>query len=603
MRRLFLGLVPAVPLLVVLPLACSSAEVSRIGLVMRTPQGLLDEATSVTLWVFPAEQASCDANGHVSRIPEGDETQQFGLERAGCPAGVKWCKDIELEQSSDEKMFAVVAQGAGVILAEGCTAMAVDQDPLEVTLEVQRYNPPPCCGDGVLQRGEQCDAGLAPAACGGQPAGQCQGTHADEVCGCDCLANEILLSINNTHEPDDLTAGPPGSKTQLSMAFVPGVGVAANTLRAVFRNSDPETSKQADDINIRFLTEDMVTVAESVPLSQQLRLPLDCGLLAGDGETSTQHSPSIAQIGADMAGVVYASDKNVGGTFEAWLVAHSPEGCRQPCTPGDTACLARFTPVQLSFSGGPPGVQDPDLAGGPPSAALAVWSRGRVLGRIWRTTGELVPDAAEIEIAHAGTRPRVAGTSTGWTVVYQGGGSGDGDGIFLRRVNLNGDVEAEIRVNSRTDGLQEQPDIAQLPDGRMIVVWRSAGDIYFQRFDEAGMPMAGDQDAPLNTTTAGEQRSPVVTAAGVLGDFYVAAWEHQDGSKIYARYPAASGGFRYNSVTGQNDDFEASHPKIAGLRRLPAVAVGGGGWVAIGWQDEREDAPGVYARRFPLPSQ
>lgn len=597
MRRLVLGLLPLVPLLSVLPLACAAAPVSRIGLVMRAPQGLLDEATSVTLSVFPADQASCDAgSGHVSRIPEGDDTQQFSLDRAGCPAGVAWCKDIELEQGDDPQMFAVVAQGAGRILAEGCVAAAVDQDPLEVTIKVQRYNPPPCCGDGALQSGEQCDSGPAPMA-----SAECPGTTADEVCAADCLANEILLSINNT-APPEITAGPPGSKAQLSMGFLPGVDKTANTLRAVFQNSDPATSKTTD-INIRFLSEDLTTIASSVPLSQQLRLPLDCGDLDGDGDTGVQRTPSIAQIGADLTGVVYASDQEMGGTFETWLVVHTLDGCRQSCDPADTACLALYSPIQVSLPGVTPGVEDPDLAGGPSDAALAVWSRnGRVFGRIWRTSGDLVPAAAEIEIAPAGSRPRVAGTASGWTVVYQGSGNGDGDGVFLRTIDLDGAVGGELRVNARPEGLQDQPDLAQLPDGRSIVVWRSAGDIFFQRYDAAGAPLPGDQDAPLNTTTAGEQLTPAVTAAGALGDFYAVAWEHQDGGKVYARFPGADGGFRFNSVTGQNDDFEASHPRVAGLRHLPAVAIGGRGYVAVGWQDERQDAPGVYVRRFPLPS-
>jgi hypothetical protein len=168
-------------------------------------------------------------------------------------------------------------------------------------------------------------------------------------------------------------------------------------------------------------------------------------------------------------------------------------------------------------------------------------------------------------------------------------------------VSATGGVTTPVRVNTKTDGLQEQPDVAMLPDGKAIVVWRSDTDIFFQRFDAAGNAVAGDQDAPLHTTTDGEQANPAGASAGSLGDFFAVAWEHSATGEIYARFVGGTEGFSYNSVTGQNDDFAASHPGIPGQRRLPAVAVGGAGHVAIGWQDDSQNHPGVSVRRFPLP--
>jgi hypothetical protein len=394
------------------------------------------------------------------------------------------------------------------------------------------------------------------------------------------------------------------------MAFLPGNGPLANALRAAFQNSDPDPlhTKGGQDINIRVLSDDLYTIREPFPLSQQLRLPLRCNDVAGEGEVNTQESPSITRIGSDLTGIAYASDESVGGNFDVWLVVHSADGCKELCDPvgpDHAACVARDTPVKLSLPGSAPGSRDPDIAGGPEDAALAVWTRGsQVLGRIWQTTGALVPNMTEIPIAQNGSHARVAGTATGWVVVYQGSGNGDGDGIFKRAVDPGGGIVDEVKVNSRVDGLQEQPDVAALPDGRTIVVWRSDGDIYFQRHDAAGAAIAGDQDAPLNTTTDGDQWSPAVADAGVLGDFFAVAWEHAPTGEIFARFPSAGGGFLYNSVTGQNADFLASRPGIEGAsRRLPAVAVGGAGYVAIGWQDDSDGHPGVYVRRFPLPSQ
>lgn len=601
-RSLALGLVPALPLLAAGAFGACSREPARIGLVMRTPQGLLDGATSVALWVFPAKLAECGANGHVSTIPAGDASEQFRLERDACPPGVSWCRDITLAQDDAETLFAVVAADTGGTLAEGCTVTRIDQDPLEVTIKVQRFNPPSCCNDGVLQAGEQCDpGGSTSTGCAGEPGGACSGIAADAVCGCDCRSQEILLSIDDTGPPH-LENGPPRSKSRLSMAFAPGSPKIAGALRAVYRNDSPSSTTKAD-IALRFLSKDLYPISDPVSLSEQLLLPFGCASVTQGGIVQTQDTPSISPIGLDLTGIAYASDQAIPNAFDIWLVVHSTDGCREECRITDEECIAHHTPVRLSQPSEAPGSSDPDLAGGPGGNALAVWSRGgRVLGRIWRAPGELVPSDGEIEIASAGQHARVAGGPTGWRVAYQGAGTGDAEGVFMTTLSVNGDVGAAARVNARTDGTQDQPDVAMLPDGRALVVWRSATDIYFQRYDPDGVAVAGDQEAPLNTTLDGEQASPAAAASTGLGDFFAVAWESPGTGAIAARFPHGDTGFLFNSVTGQNGDFVASDPALQGARRYPAVAIGGGGYVAIGWQDDSDAHPGIFVRRFPLPS-
>src|SRR4029079_19328625 len=107
-RRVF-GLLPLVPG-AVLAGACSEAPVD-IGLVMRAPEGLLDQATTVTLSVFDASAAKCDkGTGHVNKIPSGEGTQTFQLAQKGCATGIAWCKTIQLDKDGTEKMFAVSAK-------------------------------------------------------------------------------------------------------------------------------------------------------------------------------------------------------------------------------------------------------------------------------------------------------------------------------------------------------------------------------------------------------------------------------------------------------------------------------------------------------------
>src|SRR5262245_25273016 len=118
MRRYLLGLVP-IAFVTGLIGACSH-EPARIGLVLETPQSLLGDARSVTLSVFDASEAKCLSTGHVTKIPSGEGTQVFPLQRKGCDRGISWCKDIELEKSDKAMLFAVVAKSAIGTIAEGC---------------------------------------------------------------------------------------------------------------------------------------------------------------------------------------------------------------------------------------------------------------------------------------------------------------------------------------------------------------------------------------------------------------------------------------------------------------------------------------------------
>ena len=117
-----------------------------------------------------------------------------------------------------------------------------------------------------------------------------------------------------------------------------------------------------------------------------------------------------------------------------------------------------------------------------------------------------------------------------------------------------------------------------------------------------GVALAGDQLHPLNTVTAGDQQHPVAAGAGA-GSYFAVAWETVDTAAIAARFVGGDAGFGFNSVTGQNDEFAAGHPAITGERHRPAIAVGGDGYVVIGWQDDSAANHGVYVRRFPKPAE
>ncbi|APR87088.1 RTX toxin [Minicystis rosea] len=607
--RLLLGLVPAVPVAVLVG-ACDTPSVG-INLDMRFPQGLIDQASAMSLYVFDASLAKCDADtGHVDAIPSGDATQKFPLDQKGCAAPYKWCTTIRLDKDGSNKMFAVVATQAGAPIAEGCTTQVVNQDPLPVEIRAHRYTPPKCCGNGVLEPGEQCDTGVA-FSCDGA-AGTCSGMEPNNVCSCDCTAQEILLSIDN--DPKNAKAlqnGPAGSKQSLALAFGPGGIDNAIVLRAAYVSSD-DAAVGNSDINLRYLAESLDPIEKPHALSYQLRLPLTCdNVLASPGIIRQQQHPVMATASSDTVALVYLTDEKLGSEdYDVHLTPQLADGCTdaKPCTT-DADCQTRCstttnrcaTSIPLNVASG--GCSAPSVARGPDGTLLVVWTRkDGVFGRIWKTDGTLFPDG-EITIAPGGSAPRVAGSASGFRVVYQGTGAGDPNGIYIAPVSVAGEVGGAVLVNTIKQDLQDQPDIAMLADGASLVTWHSGGDVHFQRFDSSGKPIAGDQDAPLNTTGIGaaiDQRHPVVAAGS---GFYLVAWEvaAPNGNDIAARFVGGASGFGYNSVSGQNDEFVATDAKIKGDRRGPAVALGS--YAVVGWEDGSADHHGVFVRRFPAPTQ
>jgi hypothetical protein len=569
--------------------ACARDDVAAIGLVMKAPQGILDDATSVSLTVVDAEVAPCLASGRVEvRSGEG---QRFDLERTGCAAGVAWCKEIQLDKDETTKTFAVVASSAAGTLGEGCAIATIDQDPLEVAIKIQRYNPPACCNDGALQAGEQCECGLGSTVCSSLDAPQCGGITADDVCEATCLAKEIPVDRRAAD-----AAPAPGTTRQLSMAFCPGDQNIPNALRAAYTDTTP-AAKGGSDVAVRVLDDELYPLAASSPLGRPRYLPLLCSDIDGPGRARQQLAPSIAPISTDLTAIVYTSDEATGASFDVFLSPQATLGCRDQSGADPAAAQLNTTGTSAS---------DPDVAGGPNGSGLAVWTEnGQIHGRIFvQATGAsppwtLVPESGDLVIATSASLARVAGSTQGWVVVYQGAGTDDGDGVFVKRIDPSGGIGAEARVNAATQGAQDQPDVAALSDGRFVVAFRSGGDVFAQRFDAFGGALPGDQDAPLHEATDGEQAHP---AAAGYGSVFAIAWEDADRGGISARFLGAEGGSLYNSVNGQNVDFDASQPGVAGTRRLPAVAIGGAGFVAIGWQDVG-GSPGIYVRRFPLPTQ
>lgn len=545
------------------------------------PAGLLDTATEVELRVSLG--AKCNpATGHV--IDEND-SETFPLDRCGAAS---WCKSIKVEKDNAERVFHVLARSGGMPLAEGCAIAAIDKDPLDVAVKIQRFSAEPCCNDGDLQPTEQCDNGIQSATdcAGNAPSGgtlSCLAIMPDAVCECDCRAREIVLSIPGTNP---ITTNDPNTKSDLSLAFAGASGTpdVAGGLRAVYTDSQ---GVSGNDINVRTLKANLFPI-ESGSLMKQLRLPVTCAAPLVTGILRDQHSASIARVSAELSAVTFVSNKELPQQDNVLLSALGKQGCAaaEPITVNATTTVKCATP---------------DIAGGPEGSALVVWNQGGALrGRVWNSTGALLPPASDIELGTMSKtgKPHVAGWSGGWLVVSTG--SGDDD-IFMTTVNPSGAVMgAPKKVNLATDALQSQPDVAAQTDGRAIVLWQSGEDLLFQRYDASGTAHAGDQDASLleNAPPATVPAAPAV--AGNNG-WFVAAWAAPDGT-IWSRFIGQDSGFGYNHVDGRNGDFLASHPAVTHGRIAPAVAMSDN-VVAIGWQDTSVEEPvhGMVVRSFPFP--
>jgi hypothetical protein len=607
---LLLGLLPALPG-ALLAASCDSRPVS-LGLSLTAPEGLLSQATAVTLSVFDAAASSCKpTTGSVGAIP--GSAQVFPLGTTGCASGDAWCTTITLDKDGSDKAFAVVATKAGVTIAEGCATKTIDQDPLVVDIQVFRYSPPACCNDGILEPGEQCDTGVA-AACGAStPVGACSGIPESPICYCDCTAKEIPLSADDTMAPN-LKNGTALTNSALALAFGPGGAENPEMLRAVFQASSGNTTA-GYDLHDAFRAADLYPITEPVPLSQQLQFPVLCSAVsASPGLARDQEAPALATTSDDTVVTVYQTDQNsLASVFDVYLSPQLPDGCvdQPPCaaqsdcqTTCNLAAQKCEPAVQINDPTG--GATDPHVAAGPPGMVLVTWTRTTgVYGRIWNSTGAMFPAMGELQIAPGDSASRVAGYSGGFRVVYQGNGTSESTGIFMRTVGQDGTIGSEVRVDNPVRGAPDQPNIAMLSDGTTLVVWHTQDDIWFQRYDAGGNPVPNDQSAPLNTTGALDetnQQHPAVTGAN---GYFVVAWESPNlmnpaSGSIYARFVGATSGFGYNSVSGQNDDFSAVDPSVSGDRYAPAVAMSA--YVAIGWEDHATGHPGIYVRRFPPPA-
>ncbi len=553
MRRL--GALCALTACVAVPQGCEGERTAEVGLALTAPQGVLDDAAEVKLSVFPAGKAQCGADGSAT-VPA--EAKDFKLER--CDAG--FCGELTLERDESTQMFYVQVNGGGALLAQGCATAKINQDPVEVDIKVQRFVPPSCCGDGVLQAGELCDTGPV--------GGECSAISADHACETDCSGKEIPVDFVGT-------SGGAMGQTGLALTFAGGEAELNGALRAVWQTDAGVNA----DIGVRYLRSDLSALTTPPPYALPQTLRLDC-----DGSPSpfarAQSVPAVAALGSTVV-VAFVSNFTAPLRYDVQAVDLPATGCNTTSATNVSSTMNAANATSV------------DVAAGSAGTALIVWEQGgQILGSLYTPPGMPGGNGGGFVIAPSGRTPKVAGAAAGWVVTYQGADTGDDDGVFVRTVSASQVVGAATSVAQQTSGTQDQPDIAMLPDGRFAVTFRSAGDVFAQRFGADGAAIAGDQDAPLQASSDGEQSAPSI---GGAGEFFAVAWEDATSGGIRARLLGGSGGFLFNAISGQNDDFPVTAGAVT--PRKPAIATGT--YLVFGWEDLGAAQPGMYVRRFPLP--
>ncbi len=167
-------------------------------------------------------------------------------------------------------------------------------------------------------------------------------------------------------------------------------------------------------------------------------------------------------------------------------------------------------------------------------------------------------------------------------------------GIYGQRYDAQGQLLGrEFRVNTTTAGDQRRPVVALADNGKFVVAWESpdanATGIYARHYHANGQPLGSE--FLVNTTTMGEQRRPTA-AIDADGDFLI-AWDGNgtgDPQGIFGR--------RYNSI-GQSQGAEFRvNVNTTNPQQNPAAAMDADGDFVVVFEDFGSALNDVYARRF-----
>jgi hypothetical protein len=562
------------------------------------PQDVLQNAKSVGLVVYDQKNGvTCNATSGLPSGASGSTPKVSSTTLGPCPATstAKFCGTLTITESADTLVFAATALDAsGAAIAYGCASSVVNAASLDLRITMMRSAPVATCGNKIIEPTEQCDPPPPP------------GT-ADAVCDSECHSVEEILST--------------GTTTPLGPAFAlwPATAPAGQSAELVtfFTDGDANGGGGAD-IALRVMSDALEPVSTPPALANALLAPNDAtSTLPPLPAPGNQSQPSAAEILGtyfyaftdDSFGAPAIHMRSFDGTFTGQQAQSAPiviDGADAPITVADAGADGGSEGGTVT---GPDagGVQStsPSIAANGTGSLFIAWqdvsgpSAGQILGRTYTPTGGALGLVTAVSAASTtNENVRVAGTATGWIVVWD-----DSAQIKMRVFSGNGSAAGpEIVVSgSNHTSTQDHPDIAVLADGRSAVVWADHGtsqgaDVFVQRYDANYVPFAGDQAAPINDLVgAGDQITPAIAGTTAAGGSFITVWLDLASGDVRGRVLDGTKGFALNPVDGTTSEFKAS--LASGVtRENPFVAVGGAGpWAAIGWDVEGA----VTVRRFP----
>lgn len=195
------------------------------------------------------------------------------------------------------------------------------------------------------------------------------------------------------------------------------------------------------------------------------------------------------------------------------------------------------------------------------------------------------------------SHPDVAINSTGDYVVawMSNSPSDDSDGFGIRhqRAKTNGNVIVQnLKTNSTDAGQQRFPKVALAANGVYAIVWESAGDIKWRRYNNTGT--ATGPEVTVNTTQDSIQGYPDIAMdnAGNVVIVWQSLGQDSDGYGIYAQ--------RYGTDTSKVGTEFKVHTDSIGHQIEPKVSMSTSGDFVVTWSSFGTDGDGygVYAQQF-----
>jgi hypothetical protein len=546
-----------------LALACSSSSGPvQLAPTLVFPQGLLDSVTKVSLSVYDsAAGVDCNSSsGNPTGVTSGTSTVATkDLASTGCPTGVKFCGDLQLDKSSSPRVFAAQAFTGSNPVAAGCTKVTVDQDTLQVQIKMLRYLPPFMCGTQTSSVPTQCAA---------------PGSPTDPVCDANCISKEMYLSPGDAQTTFD---GKPKTRPLFVWPALSGDGGRMFGFWG-------EQRAGGTQVSMRVLADDLENYTGQGTWVEQYSFRLPTVPNGGIFPPTTYPFPQVNPAPALLNGSYYVAFED-GTSGPVTIKIQSLDGT---LVPQANKVVSDAVAAKQSL---------PSLAASS-SQLLAVWEdQGNIVGKTISSSLALGTQ----KTLGPGSAPALAATSSGWVAVFQ-----NGTDIDMVTVDGTGTPAAPVKVNDGTHaGPQVHPWVATLANGTVAVVWldtgaSNGGNVFVQRYDTTGKAVANDQATPINDTSLGSAQATPSIAAGT--NFFIATWVDTGSGHVRGRFLDGTNGFLYNSVTGQSGDFQAS--SLDGETRANPTAVVGGAspYVLIAWEDNAgANLQGIYGRRFPLP--